>query len=174
MGGFYVGHVSNVPYAFEHASPSRAVERLTGTLETCPTWHAPIVCLPLLAHNGIQGSSYCYAPRVADVYNRTMIHVLATVEIVPGRREDFLAEFRRVMPAVHQEAGCLEYGPAIDVPTGLAAQAPLRPDVAVIVEKWETLDALKAHLAAPHMAEYRARVKDLVQRVSLQVLQPAS
>ena len=34
-------------------------------------------------------------------------------------------------------------------------------------------DALRAHLGAPHMAEYRARVKDLVVGVRLQVLQPA-
>ncbi len=42
-----------------------------------------------------------------------------------------------------------------------------------MVEKWATLDALRAHLAAPHMAEYRQRVAGLVRAVSLQILQPA-
>jgi quinol monooxygenase YgiN len=49
----------------------------------------------------------------------------------------------------------------------------VRPDVVVVVEKWASLDHLKAHLTAPHMGEYRIRVKELVTGVSLQVLEPA-
>jgi len=44
--------------------------------------------------------------------------------------------------------------------------------VVTIVEKWESLEALQAHVVAPHMAAYRERVKDFVVRVSLQVLEP--
>jgi quinol monooxygenase YgiN len=101
-----------------------------------------------------------------------MVHVIATVEVVGGKRDDFLAEFRRVVPLVRAEMGCLEYGPTVDLPTAIAAQVPPRDDVVVIVEKWESLAALQAHLQAPHMQEYRARVKGLVSRVRLQVLQP--
>ena len=102
-----------------------------------------------------------------------MIIVIATIEIAEGRRNDFLKEFHRLVPAVRAEQGCIEYGPTVDVASGLSAQGPVREDVAVIVEKWEDLAALKAHLEAPHMAEYRVRVKELVKRVSLQVLTPA-
>jgi quinol monooxygenase YgiN len=102
-----------------------------------------------------------------------MIHVIATIEIVPGKRDAFLAEFHRIVPPVRAEAGCLEYGPTVDVPTGLAAQIPLRENTVTIVEKWESLPALQAHLVAPHMLEYRGRVKDFVAGVKLQVLQPA-
>ena len=102
-----------------------------------------------------------------------MIHVIATIEVKPGKRDAFLAEFRRLMPAVHAEAGCVEYGPTVDVASGIAVQGPLRENIAVIIEKWESLAALKAHLQAPHMAEYRERVKDLVVGTQLQVLQPA-
>ena len=102
-----------------------------------------------------------------------MIHVIATVELKPGKRDEFLAEFHRVVPLVRGEAGCLEYGPAIDVPTGLPAQGAIRDNVVVIVEKWDSLEALRAHLAAPHMHEDRGRVKELVEKVQLQVLQPA-
>lgn len=49
----------------------------------------------------------------------------------------------------------------------------MRENVVVILEKWESLAALKAHLAAPHMAEYRQRVKDLVAGVTLQIVEPA-
>src|SRR5918911_5001240 len=102
-----------------------------------------------------------------------MIHVIATIEAKPGQRDAFLAEFRRIVPLVRAEAGCLEYGPAVDVPADIAAQVPPRENVVTVVEKWESLEALRAHLGAPHMTEYRGRVKDLVLGARLQVLQPA-
>ena len=43
----------------------------------------------------------------------------------------------------------------------------------VVVEKWDNLDALNAHLVAPHMGSYREQVKDLVTGMNLQVLEPA-
>ena len=102
-----------------------------------------------------------------------MVHVLATIELQPGARTRFLGEFRQVVPAVRAEDGCLEYGATVDVPTGLPAQPPVRDHVVVVVEKWRDLPALQAHLAAPHMTAYRARVKDLVIATTLQVLEPA-
>jgi quinol monooxygenase YgiN len=102
-----------------------------------------------------------------------MIHVIATIELAPGRRETFLAEFRRFVPLVRAEAGCLEYAPAVDVATELRAQVPSRDDVVFVVEKWASLDALRAHAAAPHVAEYIERVKEMVTGLKLQVLQPA-
>jgi len=102
-----------------------------------------------------------------------MIHVLATIAVVAGKRDAFLAEFHRVMPAVLAEDGCLAYGPAVDVDSGIPIQPPLRADAVVVIEQWRDLAALKAHLQAPHMAAYRERVKGLVGGVQLQVLQPA-
>jgi quinol monooxygenase YgiN len=102
-----------------------------------------------------------------------MIYVLATIEVAAGQREELLAEFHRIVPLVRAEAGCLEYGPAIDLASGLTAQIPLRSDVVTVVEKWASLDALRAHTTAPHMQEYRRRVKDMILRVELQILQPA-
>jgi len=101
-----------------------------------------------------------------------MIFVIATIEVKPGKREAFLAEFHKNMPNVRAEKGCLEYGPSVDAKTDIKAQIPLRENVVTIVEKWESLDALHAHLAAPHMATYRERVKDLVVGVTLQILEP--
>ncbi|MDD2671969.1 MAG: putative quinol monooxygenase [Syntrophales bacterium] len=101
-----------------------------------------------------------------------MIHVIATVEVAEGRRGDFLKEFKNVVPAVRKEAGCIEYGPAVDLPTGMP-QVRFRENTVVILEKWEGLDELKAHLKAPHMAEYRKRVKELVIGMDVQVLEPA-
>ena len=102
-----------------------------------------------------------------------MIHVLATVTLTPGTRAQFLEVFNANVPAVQAEDGCIEYGAAVDVSTDIAVQAPVRPDVVVVVEKWRDVAALKAHSTAPHMAAYRVKARDFVQSVSLQILNPA-
>lgn len=104
-----------------------------------------------------------------------MIHVIATITAKPGKRAELLAEFNRNVPAVRAEDGCIEYRPTVDVASGLMVQGPLRDDVILVIEKWASLEALKAHTQAPHMAEYRVRVKekDLVQGVTLEVTQDA-
>jgi quinol monooxygenase YgiN len=102
-----------------------------------------------------------------------MIHVIATVELAPGTRDKFLAEFRKVIPDVLAEAGCLEYGPAVDAQTDIPIQFKVGADRVVVIEKWETVAALKAHSVAPHMHAYRARVKDYVRGMELRVLTPA-
>jgi len=102
-----------------------------------------------------------------------MIHVLATIELQPGTRDQFLAEFHKVMPFVHAEAGCIEYGPTIDAATPIAQQQRAGENVAVIIEKWESVEALQAHLVAPHMTTYREKVKSFVAGVKLQILEPA-
>ena len=102
-----------------------------------------------------------------------MIHVIATVELAPGTRDKFLAEFRKLIPDVRAEAGCIEYFPAVDTASGLPVQGPSREDIVVVVEKWESLPALETHLIAPHMMEYRPKVKDFVKKVTLQILSPA-
>ena len=102
-----------------------------------------------------------------------MIHVIATIELRPGTREGYLAEFRRLVPRVKAESGCLDYGPTVDARTDIGAQIPCRENAVTIIERWESLAHLKAHLAQPHMAEYRKNVKDFVAKVTLQILEPA-
>jgi quinol monooxygenase YgiN len=102
-----------------------------------------------------------------------MIHVIATITLAPAARDEFLGHFHVLVPLVHAEAGCLEYGPTVDVVTKISAQAAVRPDVVVVVEKWADITALEAHLVAPHMAKYREAVKALVASVDLRILEPA-
>ncbi len=102
-----------------------------------------------------------------------MIHVIATITLEPGVRASFLEVFRWVTPLVRAEDGCIEYQAAIELPTTLAIQQPPREDVVMVVEKWATLDALYAHTKAPHMAEYREKVKDYVRGVALNVMESA-
>jgi quinol monooxygenase YgiN len=102
-----------------------------------------------------------------------MIHVVAIITTKPGQRETVLTAFRANMPAVLAEDGCIEYGPALDA-EGLGGwQAKVGPDTFVVIEKWRDVAALKAHAAAPHMAAYGAKVKDLLASRTVHVLSPA-
>jgi quinol monooxygenase YgiN len=102
-----------------------------------------------------------------------MICVIATIEVAAGRRAELLAHFRELVPKVRAEKGCIEYAAMIDVHSGLEAQAPFRENAITMVEKWENLDALKAHLKTLHMAEYFRVAEDLRLSMNLQVLEPA-
>ena len=102
-----------------------------------------------------------------------MIHVIAIITTQPGQREAVLREFRANVPAVLAEAGCIEYGPAVDAADGPASQARLGPDTFVVVEKWADMAALAAHAAAPHMAAYGAKVKAMLASRTIHILSPA-
>ena len=99
-----------------------------------------------------------------------MIHVVAEIEVREGAREQFLVEFRRLVPIVRDEDGCIEYGPATDLVVDLGA--PARPQIVTIFEKWTNEAALKAHLKAPHMDEYRRRAGHLIAGVTIRVFKP--
>ncbi|TGE01664.1 putative quinol monooxygenase [Methylobacterium nonmethylotrophicum] len=102
-----------------------------------------------------------------------MIHVLAIITAKPGMRDTVLQAFRANVPAVHAEEGCIEYGAAIDTEGAGPIQTPLGPDSFVVVEKWASLDALKAHAAAPHMAAYGAKTREHIASRVIHVLSPA-
>lgn len=102
-----------------------------------------------------------------------MIHVVALITTKPGMRETVLKAFRANVPAVRAEDGCIEYGPAIDAEGLGSFQARVGPDTFVVIEKWRDAAALKAHAAAPHMAAYAARVKDMIASRVIHVLAPA-
>ncbi len=101
-----------------------------------------------------------------------MVHVLASIHVKAGCRARFLEIFKSNVPAVKAESGCVEYRPTVDVDSGLPPQQK-DADTVVIIEKWDSLEALRRHLAAPHMVAYKEKVKDLVVNVSLKVLQDA-
>ncbi len=60
----------------------------------------------------------------------------------------------------------------IDISTGLSLQE-LNNNVVTIIEKWDSVEDLQAHLSAPHMLEYREKIKDLVEKMSVKVLKEA-
>jgi quinol monooxygenase YgiN len=99
-----------------------------------------------------------------------MICVVASLETAAGRREDLLRLMEKLVPQVRAEKGCLEYGPMVDVATQMNT---VRPNVVTMIEKWESVAALQAHLATPHMVGFRTDTADMGLSMSLQILEPA-
>ena len=102
-----------------------------------------------------------------------MIHVLAIITAQPGQREAILQAFRGNAGTVRAEAGCIAYEAVVDASDSSPAFAQFGPDTFVVVEKWASMDALRAHGAAAHMKAYAAQVKELTASRAIHVLQPA-
>ena len=102
-----------------------------------------------------------------------MIHVIAVITAKPGMRDAILQAFRANVAAVKAEPGCIEYGAAVDAENALALQTKWGPETFLAVEKWESMDALKAHAAAPHMAAYAAKTREMIARRAIHILSPA-
>jgi quinol monooxygenase YgiN len=101
-----------------------------------------------------------------------MIHVLAIITAKPGKRGEVLAAFEKIVPVVRKEDGCIEYGAAVDAEGMGPTQSKLGTDTYVVVEKWTSPATLAAHSASPHMAEFRAKTKDLMASRVIHVLSP--
>jgi quinol monooxygenase YgiN len=102
-----------------------------------------------------------------------MIYGIVSVRVKPGKVQEFIDLFKSVAATVRKEKGCVQYVPAVDFETGLPPQT-LDKNVVTILEKWETLEALQAHLAMPYMADFFAKQEPLVEEtVSMKMLKEA-
>ena len=99
-----------------------------------------------------------------------MINVLAVISAKPGMRDQILAHFNANVPAVRAEKGCIEYGAVVDAQDGPGFQDKLGPDTIVVIEKWESMQALTDHASAPHVATYRANTKELIASRKVHIL----
>jgi quinol monooxygenase YgiN len=101
------------------------------------------------------------------------VHVLAVITAKAGKRAELLGLFQANMPNVHAEDGCIEYVATVDAEDAPSSQTAFGEDTFVVVEKWASMAALKAHAAAPHMAAYAARSRELIASRVIRVLRRA-
>ena len=103
-----------------------------------------------------------------------MIHVLAFVSIKPGMVDKALEVYRVLVPKVMaNEPGCLEYSPTVDHDFGLPNQQK-DPNMIVITERWKSIEDFKAHVdGPPHVAEFRAAIKEYMEKTALKITQDA-
>ena len=78
-----------------------------------------------------------------------MIIIAGTISIDPSKTDQALADAVEMMKATHEEEGNLAYVFSLD---------PLVPGQIQLFEKWESEEALAAHSASAHMAEFRPKM----------------
>ncbi len=98
-----------------------------------------------------------------------MINVIAIITAHPGKRDELLKVFTEVVPLVHQEKGYIEYEPVTDTDNE-GSQAKIGEDSYMVIEKWETMDDLRAHSASSHMAEFGKKAGHLIADRKVYVL----
>ncbi|HMN84542.1 MAG TPA: putative quinol monooxygenase [Bauldia sp.] len=81
-----------------------------------------------------------------------MILVTGHFQIAPEKIESLRPAARRMMEETAKEDGCILYAFAEDL---------ARPGVVRIVERWRDWPSLEAHGKAPHMADWRAVLKEI-------------
>ena len=82
-----------------------------------------------------------------------MIVVIAKVSVIPEKKQELLALAKPVISTTQAEAGCISY---------ILLDNPYDPGGCMFVEEWTDLASLKAHAAAPHIAQWRKDSRDLL------------
>ena len=100
----------------------------------------------------------------------SVVHVLAVITTKPGQRAAVLTLFNANIPTVLAEEGCIAYEATIDSENASPMQALFGQDTFVVVEKWSSLKALRAHADSPHMTSYGASTKDMIADRTIHIL----
>ena len=91
----------------------------------------------------------------------SVVVVVATIRPLPEYREEVLTAFRETVPAVHGEPGCILYA--------LHEKA----DRFVMIEQWESAEALAIHAKAEALQALNPRLLGkLAEETDVQVLIP--
>lgn len=93
-----------------------------------------------------------------------MIYVVATVTVKVEHRADFLENARALISATLREPGCKSY----DLNSSIT-----EPNCFVFVERWETREALAAHMQTSHFANWQKVSAPFVDKVVLEIVHPA-
>lgn len=98
-----------------------------------------------------------------------MIEVVAEIACQPGRRQQVLEAVLANQVRVQAEVGCLAYRPLVDVAASLPEQLQDGNGL-VVLEQWQSLKHLQAHLASPHRLDFQRDTGEWIQQVRLRVL----
>ena len=101
-----------------------------------------------------------------------MLTVIAEIRTRPGQhhRQAVLDQFAKIIPTVLKEEGCHGYAPMVDAATDASFQATA-PDSIIMVEQWETVAHLEAHLQTAHMKAWGDAVKGDVLETHIRILE---
>lgn len=101
-----------------------------------------------------------------------MLTIIAEIRTKSGgqHRQNVLDAFQKIIPTVLAEDGCHGYEPLVDHKSNAGFQTH-EPDTIVMLEKWQSVAHLEAHLATSHMQAHHEAVKDDVVDVKIKILE---
>lgn len=91
-----------------------------------------------------------------------MIIVMAELKTKPGMRDKVVELSKPCVEATRKENGCIQY----DLLSSTHDDNTLG-----FLEKWESLDALRLHIAAPHVAAFREARKEMMESAVVKVFE---
>ncbi len=91
---------------------------------------------------------------------RDLLTVIAFMRAAPGKREELRAALEALVEPTSREKGYINY----DLHQGVED-----PDSFFFYENWESGEDLDAHLAAPHLRDFAARIPELLDESGLTV-----
>jgi quinol monooxygenase YgiN len=74
-----------------------------------------------------------------------MIIVAVEVKVDSGAADQVKDAIAKMETATRQEAGCVTYAFSVDISDDTTIR---------VIERWNSLDDIKSHMASPHMAEF--------------------
>ena len=78
-----------------------------------------------------------------------MIVIQVEVVVEPGSADKVRDAVAAMEQATRKETGCLKYAFSVDISD---------PGMIRVTERWESMDAIKAHMASPHMADFNRAI----------------
>ncbi|MBI3770222.1 MAG: antibiotic biosynthesis monooxygenase [Deltaproteobacteria bacterium] len=80
--------------------------------------------------------------------------IVVNVEVVTeaGAADKVRAAVQTMEQATRHEVGCLTYAFSVDISD---------PTLIRVTERWESLEAIRAHMASPHMATFQRAIAAL-------------
>lgn len=102
------------------------------------------------------------AERTAASTDDGSVYVLCRFDLKPeADRAEYVKRTLAVAPTVRQEKGCRLYTLVGDAATDWEAPQRFGERTLWMLEKWDSIEALKAHLATPHMKAFGPTVRDM-------------
>jgi quinol monooxygenase YgiN len=92
-----------------------------------------------------------------------VIYVIVELRLKPGTADKAIAAARAGIAETVKEAGCISYD---------MNQSVTDPALLVLLERWESHEALKRHFETPHFKAWRAAAPDFVASRKAEVITP--
>jgi len=92
-----------------------------------------------------------------------VIYVIVELRLKPGTAEKAIAAARASVAETVKEQGCISYD---------MHQSVTDPSRLMLVERWESAEALARHMETPHFKAWRAAAPDFVAERKAEIVTP--